>query len=89
MIEPMPKAPPGYACCRVGGCTSNIQISHLVIEVDNGFHGPTLCGLTRFDSRDKNYVIVRAADLPGWSMNGGVSGPDVAQEKCPTCWERA
>lgn len=77
----LPKAPPGHACCNVHNGTQDLwaegataQISHLV-AVPTG--GPTLCGLTRFGDD---------ADLPGWSMNGGVSGPGVTQHRCAACW---
>lgn len=88
----MPNAPKGYACCRTssGATHTSEQTSHLVIWDSAGYHGPTLCGLTRFDHRDpETHEVTRPADLRGWSMDGGVYGPNVEQVKCPTCWERA
>lgn len=95
-IERLPKAPEGYACCNTGsdgsmtlfGPATPRQISHLVTVVDGGYRGNTLCGLTRFDERDPiTWKIIRPADIPGWSMNGGVWGRGVVQEKCEKCWE--
>ena len=77
----IPKAPPGYQTCNVHDGTQDLwaqgatrQINHLVAVPTNG---PTICGLTRFG---------KDADLPGWSMGGGIAGPDVAQIKCAVCW---
>lgn len=64
------------------------ETSHLVVSI-KGYHGPCLCRLTRFDQRDENYTVTRKADLPGWSMNGGTSGPDVRQVACEACWVAA
>lgn len=94
----MPKPPPGFAACRVHdgqqalipvGATR--QISHLVVaKRGGGYSGPTLCGLTRFDDRDPDtWQLIRPADLPGWSMNGGVSGPGIEQIVCEECWSLA
>lgn len=50
---------------------------------------PTLCRLTRFDTRDPHTgSVLLPADLPGWSMGGGVSGPGVEQIECPDCYSR-
>lgn len=85
--ERMPEAPGGYACCRVWNGATRTEISHLVVHNSRGFVGPTLCGLTRFDERDPaTHAVTRKADLPGWSMNGGTSGPGVGQAKCEVCW---
>jgi len=81
------KHPPGYQTCNVMQ-RSNTQISHLVRVVGRGTPGPTVCGLTRFDDLDGS-TVVRPADLPGWSMGGGVFGPKVTQRKCPGCWEES
>lgn len=47
---------------------------HLVRMIRSGTPGPTLCGLDRF-----------APDAPGWSVGGGVRGPDDAPHACPNC----
>lgn len=85
---PLPEAPDGFACCRFHPEPATME-SHLVVVVDGGFHGPTLCGLTRFDTLNKNGDVVRPADIPGWDMNGGHHGPGVRQVQCGVCWERA
>jgi len=79
----IPKAPAGYETCNVhnGRQTvvatgATVQVNHLVAVPTSG---PTLCGLTRFGPD---------ADLPGWSMGGGVSGGTVVQKKCSPCWNR-
>lgn len=85
----MPEPPAGYAACRVGSLR---QITHLVILDSEGSNGgrPTMCRLTRFDTRDPGTgARLLLADLPGWSMGGGVEGPGVEQVKCPDCWGRA
>lgn len=89
VCEPMPKPPAGYAACRVG---YSPQITHLVILDSAGSNGgrPTMCRLTRFDVKDPHTrKVMVPADLPGWSMSGGVSGPGVEQVKCEACWSRA
>ncbi|NGZ99651.1 hypothetical protein G5V59_02645 [Nocardioides sp. W3-2-3] len=91
---PMPKAPDGFVECRVGAMRAgdNRQITHLVLLDSEGSNGgrPTMCRLTRFDTRDpKTGRIMLSADLPGWSMGGGgVMGPRVEQVECPDCWAR-
>ena len=84
--DPMPKAPEGFDACRtMGGSMSlfsalppgSVQTSHLVPS--DGWGGSTVCGLTRHGPD---------ADIPGWSMNGGVSGRNVRQIKCFDCWEK-
>ena len=84
---PMPTPPKGFAACRTGW---NPQITHLVILDSAGSNGgrPTLCRLTRFPTRGKNGETLLEADLPGWSMGGGVSGPGVEQIECPACYGR-
>jgi hypothetical protein len=48
---------------------------HLVRSTaDHGTPGPTLCGIDRF-----------AEDAPGWSVGGGLYGPDVKHEPCAGC----
>lgn len=92
----MPRPPKGYAACRVydgdhapwtDGVTR--QVTHLVALDDRRGNGgrPTVCGLTRFDERDADYVVTRPADLPSWSMDGGVRGPNVEQARCERCWD--
>jgi hypothetical protein len=85
----MPKAPPGFSACRVYDTTSRTQTSHLVRRVGRGTPGPTLCGLTRFDDRDPTTrEIIRKADLPGWGMDGGLSGLGITQSLCDACWKQ-
>lgn len=61
------------------------QITHLIRRNPRvpgqlgGTPGDTLCGLTRFDRDGKK------ADIPGWSVEGGVFGPDVQQIECEAC----
>lgn len=47
---------------------------HLVRSTSSGTPGPTLCGINRF-----------AKDGPGWSVGGGISGPDIPQIPCDGC----
>lgn len=48
-----------------------------------------MCRLTRFPTRDPHtHRVMLEADLPGWSMGGGVSGPGVEQIECPDCYGR-
>lgn len=84
---PMPTPPNGFAACRVG---YNPQVTHLVILDAAGSNGgrPTLCRLTRFPTRGGDGETLLEADLPGWSMGGGVSGLDVEQVECPGCYSR-
>lgn len=83
----MPAAPQGYVACRTsrpGG-----QITHLVALDERGNNGgrPTMCGLTRFDSRDEHGDrIPGTAGLLGWDLGGGHSGPGVEQDTCPECY---
>ena len=78
----IPRAPKGYQTCNVHDGRQDLwakgarrQVNHLVAVPTSG---PTLCGLTRFGPN---------ADLPGWSMGGGVSGPSIVQAPCPSCWQ--
>ena len=85
---PLPVAPAGFITCVTG---YNPHMSHLVAVDAQGNNGgrPTVCGLTRFDQRDKTTgKLIRRADLPGWGLGGGVSGPTVVQERCTGCWPR-
>jgi hypothetical protein len=50
--------------------------THLVRSTKDGTPGPTLCGIERF-SGDPT--------IPGWSVGGGLSGPDVPVEVCERC----
>lgn len=86
----IPKAPPGFATCNVHNGTQDLwaqgatrQVNHLVRREVHGTPGLTLCGLTRFDAYG------RSADLPGWSIGGGVSGPNIEQTPCAACWAKA
>lgn len=86
---PMPDPPAGFAACRVD---YSPQITHLVILDSKGSNGgrPTMCRLTRFDTRDpETREVLLPADLPGWSMGGGVYGPGVEQVRCQECWTRS
>jgi len=48
---------------------------HLVRQnAYGGTPGPTLCGIDRL-----------AKDGPGWSVGGGISGPDIVHRPCPGC----
>lgn len=47
---------------------------HLVRVSATGTPGPTLCGRERF-----------GPDAPGWSVGGGVSGPNITHPPCPGC----
>ena len=80
----IPRAPQGFQTCNVHDGKQNLwapgarrQINHLVAVPTAG---PTLCGLTRFGPD---------ADLPGWSMGGGVFGPAIEQVPCGDCWTAA
>jgi len=48
--------------------------AHLVRRTKTGTPGPTLCGIDRF-----------AKDTPGWSVGGGISGPDITHTPCDGC----
>jgi hypothetical protein len=49
--------------------------AHLVRSMpDGGTPGPTLCGIDRFNPGG-----------PGWSLGGGVLGPEVEQRPCQDC----
>lgn len=79
--------PAGYTTCNV--YRGRVQVVHLVQLDEHGSNGgrPTVCGLTRFDTRNENWVIVEHADLPGWGMGGsGVFGVDIEQSACGACW---
>lgn len=77
-----PLTPPvGFQTCNVH--TGDVQTSHLVaVATNGGTPGPTVCGLTRFDSAPG----AGDADLPGWSMGGGVYGDTIDQVACGGCW---
>jgi|SRR6185437_5835814 len=47
---------------------------HLVRAARTGTPGPTLCGIDRFHP-----------DSAGWSVGGGISGPDIVHVPCPGC----
>lgn len=47
---------------------------HLVRSTKQGTPGPTLCGIDRF-----------AKDGPGWSLGGGISGPNITHKPCLGC----
>lgn len=47
---------------------------HLVRRTARGTPGPTLCGIDRF-----------ALESPGWSVGGGVTGPNVTHGVCSGC----
>jgi hypothetical protein len=49
---------------------------HLIRSTKHGTPGPTLCGIDRF-----------ANGAPGWSVGGGVTGPDVHPVACEGCQE--
>jgi hypothetical protein len=49
---------------------------HLVRRSVTGTPGPTLCDIERHGSR-------------GWSVGGGVTGPDAVHEACPGCMTAA
>lgn len=94
----MPAAPPGFETCRVHDGSQDLmatgaarQVTHLVALDAKGSNGgrPTVCGLSRFDRRDDHHRVVRRADLSGWSMGGGVSGPGVVQVACEGCFDPA
>lgn len=81
----IPRPPAGFQTCNVHDGRQDLwaagatrQVNHLVVVGDG--NGPTLCGLTRFG---------QDADLPGWSMGGGVSGPSIEQAPCEACWAAA
>lgn len=48
--------------------------THLVRSTEVGTPGPTLCGIDR-----------TAGASPGWSVGGGLSGPDVPVAACADC----
>lgn len=48
----------------------------LVRSTARGTPGPTLCGRDRF-----------ALDAPGWSVGGGITGPNVQNTPCAGCVE--
>ena len=47
---------------------------HLVRSTGPGTPGPTLCGIDRF-----------APGSAGWSVGGGLTGPDIKHPPCPGC----
>lgn len=47
---------------------------HLVRTTSRGTPGGTLCGIDRTDP-----------DGPGWSVGGGMQGPDIEHKPCPGC----
>lgn len=58
----------------VGGRPVGGYQVHLVRQTSRGTPGPTLCGIDRF-----------ADPTPGWSVGGGISGPDITHTPCPGC----
>lgn len=87
-----PEAPPGFVACRSMFQGGRGQTTHLVALDERGSNGgrPTVCGLTRFDDfTPKGKPIPNTAGLPGWSLNGGVSGPGVGQIRCASCYTAA
>lgn len=84
-MNDIPAAPAGFLTCNVhngrqdlAADGATVQVNHLVAANGRGgTPGDTVCGLTRFGPN---------ADLPGWSMGGGVFGPAITQHKCPACW---
>lgn len=53
---------------------------HLVRYTDHGTPGPTLCGIDRFSNDPSR---------PGWSLGGGVTGPNIKHTPCPGCADTA
>jgi hypothetical protein len=47
---------------------------HLVRCTEQGTPGPALCGINRFHK-----------DNAGWSLGGGIDGPDIIHNPCPGC----
>lgn len=47
---------------------------HLVRRAKQGTPGPTLCGIDRF-----------AKGSAGWSVGGGLTGPNIVHTPCPDC----
>lgn len=92
-----PPKVPGFARLRTGGFKlgEHSQTTHLVRWVERahgvwGTPGPTLCGLSRFDERDPvTYALLRTADIPGWSVEGGLFGGDIVQVRCDECYRLA
>lgn len=74
----------GYVTLQfhVGGLFDSEPVDdmiHLVRSAGrHGTPGPTLCGIDRF-----------APGTPGWSVGGGVTGPDRTHRPCPECVEAA
>lgn len=84
----MPEPLPGHETCRTS--SGSTQTTHLVSLDEYGSNGgrPTVCGLSRFDRYSADgRRIPGTADLPGWSMGGGISGPGVVQIQCPGCYK--
>ena len=54
------------------------NLVHLVRSTNGGTPGPTLCGIDRF-----------AQDCPGWSVGGGLTGPDIHLKPCDECADTA
>jgi hypothetical protein len=52
----------------------NPSLIHLVRSTGHGTPGPTLCDIDRL-----------AKDGPGWSVGGGITGPDITLTPCPGC----
>jgi hypothetical protein len=50
------------------------DLVHLVRGTQSGTPGPTLCGIDRL-----------AKGGPGWSVGGGVTGPHIRHDPCPSC----
>jgi hypothetical protein len=63
--------------CDASPTADNYAV-HLVRVTERGTPGPTLCGIDRF-----------ADDAPGWSVGGGVTGPNVTHNPCQGCADAA
>lgn len=88
-LHAMPDPLPGHEACRTWDGGGRSQTTHLVALDEKGSNGgrPTVCGLSRFDRYSSDgRSIPGTADLPGWSMGGGLSGPGVIQVRCPGCY---
>lgn len=69
------------------------SLTHLVARIDGGTPGPTLCGIERFRPNIgkwmrgfvRMYEQERDATVPGWSVGGGLIGPDIPVVGCDGC----
>lgn len=82
----LPSPPAGFKALRCHDGTQDLwavgatcQVTHLIVTQSEG----TLCGLTLFARNG------RRADIPGWSVGGGVFGPLVEQIRCDECYSQA